>query len=130
MRTFKGVPFAAPPVGELRWRTPQPATPWDEVRDATEFGQRCYQPTIDFGFYQTDPQPTSEDCLYLNVWTPATTGDAALPVMVWIHGGAFLTGSGSETIYHGDTLAQSGVVVVTVNYRLGLLGFFCTSGTQ
>ena len=124
VRAFKGIPFAAPPIGDLRWQTPQPVAAWDEVRDATEFGSRCYQPTIEQGFYAMEPQPTSEDCLYLNVWTNATASDAQLPVMVWIHGGAFIMGSGSETIYHGDRLAQHGVVVVTVNYRLGLMGFY------
>ncbi len=124
IQTFKGIPFAAPPVGDLRWRNPQPVTAWTDVRDATEFGSRCYQPTLEQGFYATDPQPTSEDCLYLNVWTSSSSNDASMPVMVWIHGGAFIMGSGSETIYNGDRLAQDGVVVVTVNYRLGLMGFF------
>lgn len=124
IRAFKGIPFAAPPVGDLRWRNPQPVAGWEDVRDTTEFGPRCYQPTLDQGFYATDPQPTSEDCLFLNVWTGASSHDAKLPVMVWIHGGAFIMGSGSEAPYHGDRLAQDGVVVVTVNYRLGLLGFF------
>ena len=124
IRSFKGIPFAAPPVDELRWRTPQPVTAWAEARETTEFGPRCYQQTLEEGFYATDPQPTSEDCLYLNVWTGASSNDDKLPVMVWIHGGAFIMGSGSETFYHGDRLAQDGVVVVTVNYRLGLLGFF------
>ena len=124
IRSFKGIPFAAPPIGELRWRSPEPVRGWDDIRDATDFGSRCFQPTLEQGFYATDPQPTSEDCLYLNVWTSATAQDAQLPVMVWIHGGAFIMGSGSEAIYHGDRLAQDGVVVVTVNYRLGLMGFF------
>ncbi|MCY3858764.1 MAG: carboxylesterase family protein [Gammaproteobacteria bacterium] len=124
IRAFKGIPFAAPPVGELRWRTPQPVTAWSKVRDATAFGSRCYQQTLEEGFYSMDPQPTSEDCLYLNVWTGASSNDAKLPVMVWIHGGAFIVGSGSEALYQGDRLAQDGVVVVTVNYRLGLMGFF------
>ena len=124
IRAFKGIPFAAPPVGELRWRNPQSLPAWEGVRDATEFGPRCYQPILEQGFYATDPQPTSEDCLFLNVWTGTSSRDANMPVMVWIHGGAFIMGSGSETPYHGDRLAQDGVVVVTVNYRLGLMGFF------
>ena len=121
---FRGVPFAAPPIGDLRWQQPQPLQAWDEPRDAVEFGPRCVQPEVEQGFYAMEPQPTAEDCLYLNVWTTSLAEDAKLPVMVWIHGGAFLMGSGSETIYHGDRLAQDEVVVVTVNYRLGLLGFF------
>lgn len=124
IRAFKGIPFAASPVGKLRWRNPQPAVEWEELRDASEFGPRCYQPPVEQGFYATDPQPTSEDCLFLNVWTGASSSGAKLPVMVWIHGGAFIMGSGSESPYHGDRLAQDGVVVVTVNYRLGLMGFF------
>lgn len=124
IRSFKGIPFAAPPVGDLRWRNPQPVATWDDVRDATEFGPRCYQPTPDQGFYATDPQPTSEDCLFLNVWTGTSSSEAKMPVMVWIHGGAFIVGSGSDTWYHGDLLAKDGVVVVTMNYRLGLMGFF------
>lgn len=124
IQTFKGIPFAAPPVGNLRWRNPQPVTAWEDVREATEFGSRCYQPTFEQGFYAMEPQPTSEDCLFLNVWTSASSSDAQMPVMVWIHGGAFIMGSGAEKVYHGDRLAQDGVVVVTVNYRLGLMGFF------
>ena len=124
IRAFKGIPFAAPPTGELRWRTPQPVTAWTDVRDATAFGPRCYQQALEEGFYAMEPQPMSEDCLFLNVWTGASSSDANLPVMVWIHGGAFIVGSGSEAGYQGDRLAQDGVVVVTVNYRLGLLGFF------
>lgn len=124
MRAFKGIPFAKPPVGDLRWRTPQPVIAWSDVRDATRFGPQCYQPTLEGGFYAMEPQPTSEDCLFLNVWTGAPSSDAKLPVMVWIHGGAFIMGSGSLTGYHGDNLAQDGVVVVTMNYRLGLMGFF------
>ena len=124
IREFKGIPFAAPPVGELRWRAPQPVNAWEGTRDATTFAPRCVQPEIQGGFYTTDPQPTSEDCLYLNVWSSGANADAKLPVMVWIHGGAFILGSGSEAIYHGASLANSGVVVVTVNYRLGLFGFY------
>ena len=124
IRVFRGIPFAAPPVGDLRWRNPQPVQDWHDVRDATEFAPRCYQPSLDQGFYSMEPQPASEDCLYLNVWTGASSSDSKLPVMVWIHGGAFIMGSGSEAIYRGARLAQDGVVVVTVNYRLGLMGFF------
>ena len=124
VRAFKGIPFAAPPVGELRWQEPQSVVAWDNVLDATQFGDRCHQPTGGVGFYATPPQPTSEDCLYLNVWTSADNAAASQPVMVWIHGGAFIMGSGSEPMYHGKSLATEDVVVVTINYRLGLLGFF------
>lgn len=124
IRSFKGVPFAAPPVGELRWQAPQPVESWEGTRDVTEFAMRCPQPVIESGFYTTEPQPMSEDCLYLNVWTGATASDANLPVMVWIHGGGFHIGAGSEPIYNGTSLAEDGVILVSVNYRLGVLGFF------
>ncbi|MYD44447.1 MAG: carboxylesterase family protein [Gammaproteobacteria bacterium] len=124
VRSYKGIPYAAAPIGNLRWQAPQSAAAWPGTRDATEFGNRCVQPKIETGFYATDDQPMSEDCLFLNVWTSSPAPDAKQPVMVWIHGGAFIMGSGSESIYHGDALAQDGVVVVTINYRLGLYGFF------
>ena len=124
IRTFKGIPFAAPPVGELRWRAPQPAESWEGVREATGYGMHCIQPVIEEGFYTTEPQPMSEDCLALNIWTGASSAEAKLPVMVWIHGGGFQLGSGSEPIYDGTSLAEDGVILVTINYRLGVLGFF------
>jgi para-nitrobenzyl esterase len=117
-RLFAGIPYAAPPVGPLRWQSPAPATPWQGVRDATKFGPRCIQdPSGDPEFgHQTD-----EDCLTLNVWTPPAGGERK-PVMVWIHGGAFINGSGRT--YDARWLAQRGnIVVVTLNYRLGTLGF-------
>lgn len=121
---YKGIPYAAPPVGELRWKEPQPAEPWKEVRPCTEFGPACPQPSSDDqgGFMAVGE--TSEDCLYLNVWSPAETPGERLPVMVWIHGGAFRTGAGSQAVYDGVNLAEKDVVVVTINYRLGPLGFF------
>jgi para-nitrobenzyl esterase len=120
--TYKGIPYAAPPVGELRWKEPQPVEAWTEVRPCTEYGPACPQPEADIsGFMEIDE--TDEDCLYLNVWTPAEGPGESLPVMVWIHGGAFTTGSGSQEIYNGHYLAEKGVVVVTINYRLGPLGF-------
>lgn len=124
IRAFKGIPFAAPPVGELRWQVPQPALDWEGTRDATQFGHPCPQPVIEQGFYTTEARPMSEDCLFLNIWTGASSGNADLPVMVWIHGGAFLLGSGSEAAYDGTSLAQDGVILVSINYRLGVLGFF------
>lgn len=120
---FKGIPFAAPPVGPLRWKEPQPVASWEGVRKATEFGARCMQGRIynDMVFRDSGP---SEDCLYLNVWTPATSADAKLPVMVWIFGGGFQAGATSEPRQDGEKLAHKGVVVVSMNYRLGIFGFF------
>ncbi|WP_037062742.1 carboxylesterase family protein [Pseudonocardia acaciae] len=118
-RRFDGVPYAAPPVGELRWRAPQPVPPWSGVRDASRPGGRCAQPDSPIG----GPRTTNEDCLYLNVTTPRGAGAARLPVMVWLHGGENQIGAGSDYLAH--RLATEGdVVVVTVNYRLGILGFF------
>ncbi|MDQ8029708.1 MAG: carboxylesterase family protein [Brevundimonas sp.] len=120
--SFKGIPFAAPPVGEMRWRPPAPPARWTGTRDATRYGAACIQPTPYVqSIYSADIGATSEDCLTLNVWTPSTTGKA--PVMVWIHGGALVTGSSKETLYDGERLAREGVVVVTINYRLGVLGW-------
>lgn len=117
IRSFLGIPYAAPPVGELRWKSPHEVTPWTQVKSCTEFGPACPQPK------QKDDSGYSEDCLYLNVWTPAKKPDERLPVMVWIHGGAFNFGSSSQPEYNGRNLANKGVVVVTINYRLGPLGF-------
>jgi para-nitrobenzyl esterase len=117
---FKGIPYAAPPVGELRWRAPRPAPAWTGVRPAYEFGRACPQkPAKDISL-----EVISEDCLTLNVWSPSRRAGAKLPVMVWVHGGAFETGSARMTIYNGANLASRGVVMVTLNYRLGLFGFF------
>lgn len=120
VRVFKGIPFAAPPVGELRWRPPQPCARWEGVRTCDTFGPSCPQPKPVLG-----PAPTtsSEDCLYLNVWTGAQGAQERRPVMVWIHGGGYTTGSGSSPLYDGSALARRGVVVVTINYRLGPFGF-------
>jgi para-nitrobenzyl esterase len=126
---FKGIPFAAPPVGNLRWKPAQPAAAWHGVRAADKFAAVCLQPhqpqrvpnnrAVDL----PDSPPMSEDCLYLNVWTPARSARAKLPVMVWIFGGAYTEGSGSSPHDQGDHLAAKGVVVVTFNYRLGAFGF-------
>ncbi|HEY5349853.1 MAG TPA: carboxylesterase family protein, partial [Candidatus Lustribacter sp.] len=115
VRSFKGIPFAAPPVGPLRWKAPQPVARWSGVRDATAFGPECAQPA-------PPGTRTSEDCLTLNVWTPAATG-ANLPVMVWIYGGGFAVGGSKYPVYDGTSLARHGVVVVTLNYRLNVFGF-------
>ncbi|MDE2690032.1 MAG: carboxylesterase family protein [Acidobacteriota bacterium] len=121
---FAGIPFAAPPVGDLRWRPPQPAAAWEGSRDATEFSASCWQPLSPPGsFYDSGDIERSEDCLYLNVWTGAEHAEAALPVMVWIHGGGLQTGSGSTLLYDGESLANRDVVLVTINYRLGPMGF-------
>jgi para-nitrobenzyl esterase len=121
IRIFKGIPYAAPPVGPLRWRSPQPVSSWRGVRRATAYSPACPQ----LGKYPPDaPQEaTSEDCLTLNIWAPDRGNAAKLPVMVWIHGGGLVNGSGSLPHYAGDQLASRGVVVVTINYRLGALGF-------
>lgn len=126
VRAFKGVPFAAPPVGDLRWRAPQPPVPWSGVRAGDAFSANCMQRSAGGGAfppYGGDRSATtmSEDCLYLNVYTAADSAANRRPVMVWIHGGAFTSGAGA--IYQGEDLARKGVVVVTVNYRLGVFGF-------
>jgi para-nitrobenzyl esterase len=115
VRVFKGIPFATPPVGDLRWRAPKPAAHWDGVRKADEFGPVCMQ---------GNNQKMSEDCLYLNVWTGAKSAGDKRPVMVWIYGGGYTGGSGSQPMYDGEALAKKGAVVVTLNYRLGAFGFF------
>jgi len=121
VRAFLGIPYAAPPIADLRWRPPQPAAHWTGVRKATAFGARCMQKPVfgDMGFRDWSD---SEDCLFLNVWTPATIRQK-LPVMVWIYGGGFVAGSTSEGRQDGSILAQEGVVVVSMNYRLGIFGF-------
>src|SRR4051794_33576269 len=125
LTVFKGIPFAAPPVGQLRWRPPQPPLEWDGLRPADTFGPICPQLGPPPGsFYQQEfylhEEPQSEDCLYLNVWTAAHEESERRPVMVWFHGGALVEGSGSLPSFHGETLARKGVVLVTVNYRLGV----------
>jgi para-nitrobenzyl esterase len=123
VRAFLGIPYAAPPVGPLRWHPPLPAAAWSGMRQATTFGSHCMQPNLYSDMIFRDPG-ISEDCLTLNVWTPAKDKTAALPVMVWIYGGGFVTGGTSEPRQDGAHLATKGVVVVTMNYRLGIFGFF------
>ena len=121
LTVYKGLPFAAPPVGTLRWRAPQPAQVWSGVKVLDHFAPRCVQK----GMYPENApaEPMSEDCLYLNLWVPAHALGAKLPVMVWIYGGGLDNGSGSTPLYGGDVLARQGVIVVTFNYRLGVFGF-------
>ncbi len=115
LTVYRGVPFAAPPVGDLRWRAPQPHAKWDGVRPSTEFGADPYQ--------GDGKGNVSEDCLYLNIWTPAKSADERLPVLVWIYGGGFAFGSTSTPVHNGEHLARKGVVLVSINYRVGSLGF-------
>lgn len=124
IHVYKGVPYAAPPLANLRWRPPQAVVPWDGVRHTDQYSPSCMQPerprdSVFFPGYE----PDSEDCLYLNVWTPAKSANDRLPVMVWIHGGGFRFVSGSEKFFNGEKLAAKGVIVVTFNYRLGAFGF-------
>jgi para-nitrobenzyl esterase len=130
VRVFKGIPFAAPPVGPLRWKEPQPPERWSQVRKADTFGNVCVQPSsskrvpVNVAVDLPDSPKMSEDCLYLNVWTSADRGNARLPVMVWLFGGAYREGSGSSPHNDGEALARKGVVLVTFNYRVGPFGFF------
>lgn len=122
--SFKGIPFAAPPVGNLRWKAPQPVTPWEGILVADKFGPEPVQP----GRNGKIAANSSEDCLYLNIWKPA--GGNHLPVMVWIYGGAFVAGSGADPMFDGTNFAKDGVLFVTFNYRLGNLGFFAFPGND
>lgn len=127
VRDFLGVPFAAPPVGPLRWKPPQAAAKWSGVKDATNFGNRCIQ-VMPFSDMRYRDPGQSEDCLSLNIWTPAKDKNAKLPVMVWIYGGGFVSGTTSEPRQDGEHLAHKGVVVVSMNYRLGVFGFYAGQG--
>jgi len=120
---YKGIPFAAPPIGDLRWRAPQPAPPWTGVRKADALAPACVQDQSFNKFIGLPELPLSEDCLYLNVWTPAQSANAKLPVMVWIYGGAFVGGATGYPLYDGAHLAGKGVVIVTIAYRVGAFGF-------
>jgi para-nitrobenzyl esterase len=122
LAVFKGLPYALPPIGARRWRPPAEAPAWQGVREATDFGPTCYQPPNDpRSIYAWKALPMSEDCLSLNIWAPTKASSA--PVLVWIHGGALLTGSSADALYDGATLARQGLVVVSINYRLGVLGY-------
>ena len=123
VRIFKGIPFAAPPVGDLRWKAPQPALGWSGMRQADKFGSACLQTNVFGDIYFRDAQP-SEDCLTLDIWIPAKPASAKIPVIVWFYGGGFAAGSASEPRYDGENLAKKGVIIVNPNYRLGVFGFF------
>jgi len=124
VRSFKGIPFGQPPVGDLRWREPQPVKNWNGVRKAGQFGPRCMQRTSPGADYWFRSNGMSEDCLYLNVWTPAKSDKEKLPVLVYIFGGGFQNGDGSEPRYDGGNMARQGMVAVSVNYRTNIFGFF------
>jgi len=125
--SFKGIPFAAPPVGELRWQEPQPPLSWDGTRDASQFGASAIQAKAGSRLPWTEEfmvqNEISEDCLFLNIWTPAKSAADKLAVFVYIHGGGYTEGSGAIDVYDGEELAKKGIIVVTINYRLGVLGF-------
>lgn len=123
IRSFKGIPFAQPPVGDLRWKEPQPVKSWSGVKQTQKFGPRAMQRAL-FGDMGFRSDGMSEDCLYLNVWTPAKSSKEKLPVLVYFYGGGFVAGDGSEPRYDGESMARKGIVALTVNYRLGLFGFF------
>ncbi|TWJ00905.1 para-nitrobenzyl esterase [Mucilaginibacter frigoritolerans] len=123
INSFKGVPYALPPVGDLRWKEPQPAANWTGVRKADHFGHMAMQKHV-FSDMIFRGDTTSEDCLYLNVWVPAKQSAKKLPVLVYFYGGGFVAGDGSETRYDGESMAQKGIIAITVNYRLGIFGFF------
>ncbi|HEY7401914.1 MAG TPA: carboxylesterase family protein [Candidatus Angelobacter sp.] len=130
IRVYRGIPYAAPPVGDLRWKAPMPPASWQAVRQATEFSNACWQMPYPpaAAIYQSKLPPLSEDCLYLNIWTPAKSAKDRLPVMVWIHGGGFTRGTANTRAYDGEALARKGAVIVTINYRLGIFGFFAHPG--
>ena len=123
--TYLGIPYAAPPVGELRWKEPQPVATWEDVLPCNDFGPACPQPPWPYPVISgiMDVGMTSEDCLYANVWTPAESPDERMPVMVWIYGGGFTTGASNISIYNGRHLAEQGIVAVSFNYRVGPFGF-------
>ncbi len=127
VRAFRGIPFAAPPVGALRWQAPQPVRPWQGVRQAGDFGNRCLQLPLFSDMVFRSPA-ASEDCLYVNVWAPAKAAAKKLPVLVYFHGGGLVTGDGSEPRYEGAAMARQGIVALTVNYRLGVFGFLAHPG--
>ena len=133
--SFKGIPFAAPPVGPLRWKAPQPVSPWQGIKDCSRFSASPMQPKpAPFSMWSSEflipEEPISEDCLYLNVWTSSTTKNKKKPVLVWIYGGGFSSGGSACPIYDGEALARKDIVVVSINYRVGIFGFFAHPGLK
>lgn len=129
LHIFKGIPFAAPPVGDLRWKAPQPVVPWQGVRVCDRFGPSPMQgKPVPFSMWSQEflipASPINEDCLYLNVWTGAKTPGERRPVIVWIYGGGFVSGGAGVPIYDGAATANKGVIFVSINYRVGVFGFF------
>ena len=122
LQVYLGVPFAKPPVGQLRWKAPQPLENWKGVKQTKKFGPRPIQGIV-FGDMNSRSDGLSEDCLYLNIWSPVRNDKKNLPVLVYFYGGGFVAGDGSEPRYDGASMAKKGIVVLTVNYRLGLFGF-------
>lgn len=125
VREFRGIPFAAPPVENLRWRPPQPVVAWQGVKSSQYFAPPCMQQEqpLNGGSWNKHPVPFSEDCLYLNIWTPANTPTAKLPVVIWFYGGGGTVGYGGDWRYDGSTLAKKGVIVVNPNYRVNVFGW-------
>jgi para-nitrobenzyl esterase len=126
---FKGIPFAAPPVGELRWKAPQPVQPWTDVKKCITFSASPMQASpAPFSMWSEEflirKEPINEDCLYLNVWSGAKKSNAKLPVLLWIYGGGFMSGGTNVPIYDGEAMAKKGIVFVSINYRVGIFGFF------
>jgi para-nitrobenzyl esterase len=133
VRVFKGIPYAAPPTGTLRWRPPQPVIPWNGVREADTFAPSCTQSRLDpsdliYDLVPNETQPISEDCLYLNIWTEAHSPNERRPVLLWIHPSAAILGGAAAAPYDGDALAKKGVIVVTINYRMGAAEYFRVRG--
>src|SRR4029453_9296584 len=127
VQSWKGIPFAAPPIGDLRWRAPRPAAPWTGVKEARAYANDCMQLPFPSDAAPLGTPP-AEDCLYLNVWAPEKPAAPKLPVMVWIHGRGFVNGGGSPAVYDGSEFARRGIVFVSFNYRLGRFGFFAHPG--
>lgn len=128
-KVFRGVPYAAPPIGDRRWKVPQPAQRWFGIRDVDRLVNGALQvdprPNMPFENFELGARMDAEDCLYLNIWSPAKAPNDKLPVFVWVHGGGMVAGTGMASFFEGEKLAENGIIVVTINYRLGLFGFLC-----
>ncbi|NBT16590.1 MAG: carboxylesterase family protein, partial [Chitinophagia bacterium] len=131
--SYKGIPFAEPPVGDLRWRAPRPVKAWQGIKECTRFSASPMQsPPVPFSMWSEEflipKEPIGEDCLYLNVWTAAKSDNKKRPVLVWIYGGGFRSGGSACPIYDGEAMARKGIIFVSINYRVGILGFFAHPG--